>query len=119
MDENSMTGSIAALDLCEKDSAMKQSEFDEKFDAYWRERYAAYDNTGKDHQTRLKEWRERAHDSGRQTHLRLTLLHYAADCHVTGVSRRKKNLSQRIFDDLGIDPREIEFDQFTRDLLEF
>ncbi len=110
---------IVPFDRCEKDSAVKQSEFEARFDVYWREHYAAYDSKGKDHQTLLKEWRERAHDDGRQTHLKLTLIQYAADSHVTGTSRRKKNLSQHIFDELGIDPLEIEFDQFTRDLLGF
>jgi hypothetical protein len=101
----------------EKDTAMKQSEFEQRFNVYWREHYAAYDETGKDHQTLLKEWRERAHDNGRRTHLKLTLLEYARDCRVIDVSRKKKNLAQRIFDELGVDPRELEFDPFTRDLL--
>ena len=97
---------------------MKQSEFEKIFNAYWQERYAAYDPTGKDHQTRLKEWRLRAHDSQRRTHLMLTLLKFAGDIRVTGISRKKCNLAQRIFDELGVDPRELEFDQFTRDLLD-
>ena len=96
---------------------MEQSEFEKRFEAYWKQHYARYDETSKDHQTLLKEWRERAHDSGRRTHLALTLLKYARDSRITGVSRRKKNLAQRIFDELGIDPLEIEFDAFTRRLL--
>ena len=96
---------------------MKQSEFEERFSAYWREHYAAYDETGKDHQTLLKEWRERAQDNARRTHLLLTLLKYAQDSRMTGISRKKKNLAQRIFDELGIDPRELEFNAFTRELL--
>jgi hypothetical protein len=96
---------------------MKQSEFEERFNAYWRQHYAAYDETGKDHQTLLKEWRERSHDDHRRGHLKLTLLKYARDCRVVGISRKKKNLAQRIFDELGVDPQELEFDAFTRDLL--
>ena len=97
---------------------MRQSEFEERFNVYWREHYAVYDETGKDHQTRLKEWRERAHDNGRQAHLKLTLLEYARDSRLSGISRQKNNLPQQIFDELGIDPRELEFNAFTRDLLE-
>jgi hypothetical protein len=97
---------------------MKRSEFEDKFNVYWREHYAAYDETVKDHSTLLADWRVRAHDSSRRTHLKLTLLRYARDSHVTGTSRKKNNLSQRIFDDLGVDPREVELDSFTRDLLE-
>src|SRR5687767_4416680 len=97
---------------------MGQSEFEKKFEAYWNEHYASYDARGKDHQTLLKDWRERGHDSGRRTHLKLTLLEYARDCRVTGVSRRKKNHAQRIFDKLGIDPLEIEFNAFTRNQLD-
>ena len=97
---------------------MIQAEFEKRFAVYWREHYAAYDDTGKDHQTRLKEWRERAYDNQRRSHLLLTLLSYARDCRVVGISRKKNNLPQRIFDELGVDPLTLEFNTFARNLLE-
>ena len=96
---------------------MTQADFEKRFDVYWREHYAYYDDTGKDHRTRLKEWRERAHDNQRRIHLKLTLLRYAQDCRVVGTSRKKVNLPQRIFDELGVDPFTLEFDALTRKLL--
>jgi hypothetical protein len=95
---------------------MTQSDFEKRFDVFWREHYASYDTTGKDHQTLLKDWRERAHDGQRRAHLHVTLLEYARDCRITGISRTKKNLAQRILDELGVDPLTLEFDRFTRDL---
>jgi hypothetical protein len=96
---------------------MKQSDFEARFDAYWQEHYASYDETGKDLQTLLRDWKERAQDGARRTHLKLTLLRHARDVRVCGLSRKQKNLAQRIFDDLGVRPEEIEFNQFTIDLL--
>jgi hypothetical protein len=96
---------------------MKQADFEARFDAYWQEHYASYDETGKDLQTLVRDWKERAQDHSRRTHLRLTLLRYARDVRVCELSRKRKNLAQRIFDELGVRPEEIEFDRHTADLL--
>ena len=96
---------------------MKEAEFRKKFDAYWLKHYAAYDATDKNHYTLIKEGRERSQDAMRRIPLLLTLLHYAADCRIVGVSRKKNNLSQRIFNELSVNPLEIEFSASTRRLI--
>lgn len=97
---------------------MKQSEFEARFAVYWKANYAGFDGTGKDYQRLIRDWKERARDNMRSTSLKLDMLRYARDCQTCPASREKKNLAQRIFDDLGIDPREIEFDEPTREFLE-
>ncbi|HZP82395.1 MAG TPA: hypothetical protein VFB21_12210 [Chthonomonadaceae bacterium] len=89
---------------------MKQAEFEAKFNALWQEKYAQYDETGKDHQVLLKEWRERAKDSSARIHWKLVLLRYARDVQAIGISRRTKNKAQALFDELGIDPLQLEFE---------
>jgi hypothetical protein len=81
---------------------MKQKDFEQRFEALWREKYAQYDETGKDHQTLLKDWRERAAASMEETTWKLRLLDYARDCQQVGISRRTKNKAQKLFDELGI-----------------
>lgn len=82
---------------------MKLDEFERRFDALWDERYTTYDPVT-DHWTR-----QRADDTARQQ-CRDMLTEYARSVQSVGLSRRGKNKAQRIFEELGLDPADIEFE---------
>ena len=87
---------------------MDLAEFEERFESYWKKSCSQYDDEGKDHQTLLRDWKKRADDSSRRTGLKMKLLQYIRDCQSIGISRRAKNLSQRILNEMGVDPHEVE-----------
>jgi hypothetical protein len=87
-----------------RDSEMVLDEFARRLDALWRERYALYDPA-------LDHWtRQRQDDQARQQ-CRDMLMEYAHAVQQVGVSRRGKNRAQRLFDELGIDPVDLELDR--------
>jgi hypothetical protein len=81
---------------------MRLHEFEERFDALWREKYALYD-PATDH------WSRRREGEQAMRHCRDMLLEYARGVQQVGISRRGKNRAQRLFDELGIDPSTLEF----------
>jgi hypothetical protein len=82
---------------------MKLDQFEERFGTLWREKYALYD-PATDHWTRQRE-----DEQGKQQ-CRDMLLEYAREVQRVGLSRRGKNKAQRLFDELGMDPSDLELD---------
>ena len=80
---------------------MKLDEFEDRFDAFWQERYSLYDPNA-DHWTK-----ERA-DTHAKQQCRDMLLTYAREVQMVGVSRRGKNKPQRLFDEMCMHPTEVE-----------
>ncbi len=80
---------------------MKLGEFEQHFDAFWKERYSLYDSAT-DHWTR-----KRVDDEARQ-HCRDMLMEYARESQQVGISRHGKNKAQRLFEEIGIDPTDLE-----------
>jgi hypothetical protein len=83
--------------------AMRLDEFERRFDSFWDQRYSLY-NPETDHWTR-----RRVDDRARQQ-CRELLTDFARAVQDVGLSRRGKNKAQRLFDELGIDPTELEID---------
>jgi hypothetical protein len=76
---------------------MRLSEFEERFDTLWREKYALYDPA-------CDHWTQQRKDARAKQQCRDLLLEYAAGVRQVGVLRRSKNKAQRLFEELGIDP---------------
>lgn len=86
-----------------REYAMSFDEFLRRFDSWWEEKHSLY-NPETDHWTR-----ERV-DAAARKQCRDLLIGYARSVQQVGLSRRSKNKAQRLFDELGIDPTELEID---------
>ena len=85
---------------------MKETEFNELLRAWWKLKYPVKEKPAKD---ALHAADDIIEDVQERVDLLLYLKRYAREVQVVGSSRSKKNKAQRIFDELGIDPRDIEF----------
>src|SRR5689334_21433293 len=84
---------------------MKLTEFESRFQDLWNEQYALYNPD-------INHWsRKRLDDIVRQN-LREMLLDYARSSREVAISRREKNTPHRIFQQLGIDPSELDVDGY-------
>jgi hypothetical protein len=80
---------------------MNLSEFEERFDMLWKTRYAIYD-------PETSHWTVRREDEEARQQSREMLMEYAREIQRVGISRRGKNKPQRLFDELGIDPADLD-----------
>jgi hypothetical protein len=87
---------------------MRLEEFERRFDARWKEKYSLYDSAA-DHWTR-----KRVDDEARQ-HSRELLMEYARETQKVGISRHGKNKAQQLFDELEIDPSDLELNDISEE----
>ncbi len=81
---------------------MKLAEFEQHFDAFWKERYALYDPS-------TNHWSRARADTEARQQCRDMLMEYARESQKVGISRQNKNKAQRLFEELGVDPTTLEF----------
>lgn len=80
---------------------MTYKEFELRLDELWRTKYTLTD-------TDSPHWTLEREDIHAKNRLRDRLLRYALEARGAGISRRSKDLCRRLFDDLGIDPKELD-----------
>lgn len=85
---------------------MNLSEFEHRFDALWKEKYAIYDPA-------TSHWTVKHADDIARRHTHEMLMEYAREAHQVAISRRRKNKAQRFFDELGVDPADIDLNSTT------
>ena len=79
---------------------MTETEFRDRFYAYWKQKYPLAEKHS------VKEFMISFHEESK---VKMFLKAYAQNVQECGISRIKNNKAQRIFDELGIDPKSIEF----------
>lgn len=78
---------------------MKLSDFESRFEEYWREQNG---------ETTEGDWLAVRRDTRRRRLLHDELIAYAADIRKVGCSRPARNKPRRIFQEMGVDAREID-----------